>query len=84
MRWKLASLDLANCRFDELPVFLALLVGNCGLEVLNLRKALAYESHHGNIRDSPHPGIADQLRINSVEVPFSNSERGFSPGLYPA
>src|ERR1700693_3548717 len=45
----------------------ALLFADDSSEVLNLYQALANKHHLGYIGDTRHPGIADQLRIESQQ-----------------
>ena len=63
MRQEQPGLDPSHCVIDQGCKFLALLVRNGGLEVLNLDQAFAYENNLGNFVDARHPRIADELRI---------------------
>jgi len=64
---KLGGLDPPDGVFDELAEFLALLVGDRGVQVLNLDQSLADEDHLGDFGNARNPGVADQLRIQSQQ-----------------
>jgi len=56
---KLRRFDPANRIVHYVTEFLALFIGNCGLEVLNFDQALVHEHHLRHIVDSRNPGIAN-------------------------
>ena len=47
----------------QLAEFTTLFIGNCGAQVLNLNQSLAYEDDLGDLRNSGHPGITNELWI---------------------
>jgi len=65
VRQELGGLEPANCAFDQMADLLALLLGDSGSQVLDLNQPLPHEDHLGDIGDAGHPGVADQLRIQS-------------------
>src|SRR5271169_6070891 len=67
VRNELTGFDLSHCGFNQPTVLPSLLFGNHRPEVLNLRLILANEHHHGYIRNSAHPGVANQLWVKRQE-----------------
>jgi hypothetical protein len=59
VRQKLGRLDPPDRVFDQMAELLPLLVGNRGVEVLNLNQPLADEDDLGDLGNACHPGIAD-------------------------
>ena len=55
--------QLIDRRFNQTAEFLALLFGDCSLQVLDLGQLFADEHNEGHIRDAADPGIADELWI---------------------
>src|SRR5579864_2671418 len=62
---ELSGLDPANRVVDQLAELLALLFGDSGAEVLDFREPLTDEHDLCDLGDTRHPGVADQLRIES-------------------
>jgi hypothetical protein len=62
---ELAGFDAVNAILDEFTELAPLLVRDGGPQVLDLGPALADEYDEGHFRLSGHPGVADQLRIES-------------------
>ena len=60
---ELTCFDLSDSGFNQAAVLPALLIGNRGPEILNLRLVLSNEHNHGDFGDSADPGVADELRI---------------------
>jgi len=65
---ELGGLDPVDRVFHELAEFLPLLVGNCSSQVLNLDHPLANEDDLGDFGNTGHPGVADELRIESQKA----------------
>ena len=55
-------------RRHELAELPPLLVGDCDLQVLNLRETFADEGHDGHVGNPADPGIAEQLRVESDQA----------------
>src|SRR6202040_3649459 len=68
VREKMAGFNLLDGGFHQLAKFPApFFVDGC-LQILNFGRGLANEHHEGDIRDSSHPGVADQLWIKRQEA----------------
>jgi hypothetical protein len=63
MRQELCGLDSLDRVSYQATEFLALIVGNGGLQVLHLHKPFPNEHDLGDFGNSSHPRIANQLRI---------------------
>src|SRR5579862_1076655 len=63
VRQKMASFNLLDGGFHQLAKFPTLFFVDRCLQVLNFGRALANKHHQGDICDSGHPGVADQLWI---------------------
>ena len=68
VREKMAGFNLLDGRFHQFAKFPTLFFINGCLQVLNFRNALTNEHHQGDIRDSGHPRVADQLWIERQEA----------------
>ena len=63
VRQKVRRLDSPDRAFHQPAKLLTLFVGDGSVKILNLDHALANENHLGDVRNTCHPGVADQLRI---------------------
>ena len=63
MRQELCGLDPPDCVLYQAAKFLALLVGDGSLQILNFDHSLANENHLSNFGNSSHPGVANELEI---------------------
>src|SRR5207245_10981596 len=68
VRQELATFDMAGRRLDHTAKLFPLLVGDGGLEVLNLAETLPNKRDQGHLRDSADPGVTDELRIKSQQA----------------
>jgi hypothetical protein len=64
---EIGRLDSADRTLYQPAEFLALLVGDRGLQILNLQQSLANEYDLSDFGDAGHPGVADQLRIEGQQ-----------------
>jgi hypothetical protein len=64
----MAGFNLLDGCFYQLAKFPTLFFIDGCLQILNFRNALANEHHERDIRDSGHPGVADELRIERQET----------------
>ena len=64
----MAGFNLLDGCFHQLAKLPTLFFVDGCIQILNLGCALANKYHQGDIRDSSHPGIADQLRIKRKEA----------------
>src|SRR6516225_839610 len=60
---ELPCLDLVDRSLNQLAKLPALLFVDRGLQILNFGFVLSYKYDQGNLRDSGHPGITNELRI---------------------
>jgi len=67
VRQEFGRLDPPDRVFDQMTEFLALLVGDRGVEVLNFNQPLADEYDLGNLGNACHPGIANQLWVEGQQ-----------------
>jgi hypothetical protein len=65
---ELGGLNPSNRVLDQATELLALRVGNGGLQVLNLDQSFADEYDLGDFDDAGHPGVANQLGIQSQQA----------------
>jgi hypothetical protein len=65
---EVARLDSSNRVFCQLAELAALFIGDCGAQILDLNQSLADEDDLSDLRDSRHPGIAQELRIESQQT----------------
>lgn len=63
MRQELRGLDPPDCVPYQAAKFLALLVGDGSLQMLNFDHSLANENHLRDFDNSSHPGVANELGI---------------------
>ena len=63
MRQKVRRLDSPDRAFHQVAKLLALFVGDCSAQILNLDKPFADENDLCDLCNSCHPGITNQLRI---------------------
>ena len=68
VREEMAGFNLLDSSFHQLAKFPALFCINGRLQILNFGRGLANKHHQGDIRDSGHPGIADELWIKRQEA----------------
>jgi hypothetical protein len=68
VRQKMAGFNLLDGGFHQLAKFPALFFVDGCLQILNLRHAPGNKHNQGDIRDSGHPGVADELRIERQET----------------
>ena len=68
VRKKVAGLNLLDGCFHQLAKFPPLFFIDGCLQILNFGHAFANEHHQRDIRDSGHPGVADELRIERQET----------------
>src|SRR5579864_1667629 len=68
VREKMAGFNLLDGCFHQLAEIPTLLCIDGCLQILNLGRALANEHHQRDIRDSGHPGVADELRIERQQT----------------
>jgi hypothetical protein len=68
MRHELTSFDMTGRRLNHTAKFFPLLVGDGGLEVLNLRELLSDKRDQRHVGDPADPGVADQLGIKSEQT----------------
>jgi hypothetical protein len=66
---EVTSLDAANGIRNKFPILLSLLFADPGLQVLDLRQALADKGDDGDVWDAAHPGVADELGVKRKQ-PF--------------
>src|SRR5579859_6734657 len=62
---ELSGFDPPDGVFDKMAELLALVFGDSGFEVLNFREPLADEYDLRDLGDACHPGVADELGIES-------------------
>lgn len=63
VRWKLASFDLVDRRFDQPTELTALFLGDRGFQILDLRPLFSHEHNEGDVGNATNPGIANEPRI---------------------
>src|SRR6516162_5580273 len=68
VREELPCLDLIDCSLNQLAKLPALLFVDRGLQILNLRCVLSHKYDQGNFRNASHPGVANELRIESQKT----------------
>ena len=68
VREKMAGFNLLDGCFHQLAKFPTLFFIDGCLQILNFGQAFANKHHQGDIRDSGHPGVADELRIERQET----------------
>src|SRR5215472_4948572 len=68
VREELPCLDLIDRSLNQLPKLPALLFVDRGLQILNLRCVLSYKDDQSNLRNARHPGITNELRIESQKT----------------
>src|SRR6516162_6536738 len=68
VREELSCLDLIDRSLNQLAKLPALLFVDRGLQVLNLRCVLSYKYDQGNLRNASHPGITNELWIESQKT----------------
>src|SRR6201993_1776 len=67
VREKMAGFNLLHGGFHQLAKFPALFFVDGCLQILNFGRGLSNKHNQGDIRDSGHPGVADQLWIKRQE-----------------
>src|SRR6516165_4787222 len=65
---KLPCLDLIDRSLNQLAKLPALTFVDRGRQILNLRCVLSYKYDQGNFRNASHPGITNELRIESQKT----------------
>src|SRR5215469_18452128 len=65
---ELPCLDLIDRGIDQLTELPALTFVDRGLEILHFRCVLSYKDDQGNLRNASHPGIANELQIESQKT----------------
>ena len=68
VREKMASFNLLDGGFHQLAELPTLFCIDSCLQILNFGRALSNKHHQRDIRDSGHPGVADELRIKRQEA----------------
>jgi hypothetical protein len=68
VREKMAGFNLLDGCFYQLAKFPTLFCIDGCVQILNLGRAFADEHHQRNVRDSGHPGVADELGIERQET----------------
>src|SRR6516164_6901592 len=68
VREELPCLDLVDRSLNQLAKLPALLFVDRGLQILNFGCVLSYKYDQGNLRDSGHPGITNELRIEGQKT----------------
>src|SRR5271156_6806243 len=68
VRKEVAGFDLIRGCLNQLAKLPTLLLVNRCLQILNFGRVLANEDDQSNIGDPSHPGIADQLWIQSQQT----------------
>ena len=68
VREKMAGFNLLDGCFHQLAKFPTLFFIDGCLQILNFGRAFSNKHHQRDIRDSGHPGIADQLWIERQEA----------------
>ena len=68
VREKMAGFNLLDGAFHQLAEFPTLICIDGRLQVLNFRNGLSNKHNQGDIGDSGHPGVADQLWIERQEA----------------
>src|SRR5580704_7879938 len=68
VREKMAGFNLLDGCFHQLAKLSTLFFVNGGLQILNFGCGLANKHHQRDIRDSSHPGVADQLLVKRQEA----------------
>jgi len=63
MRQEQPGFDPSDRVFDQSCELLPLLVRNSGAQILDFNETFADENNLGDLVDSGHPRVADQLRI---------------------
>jgi hypothetical protein len=85
VRQEVRRLDSADCAFHQSTEFLALLVSDGSVQVLNLDQPFADEHDLGDLRSSTHPGVADELGIQYASLAGNaGNEEKLAAGLQPA
>ena len=81
VREKMAGFNLLNGCFHQLAKFPTLFFIDRCLQILNFGRAFANKHHQGDICDSSHPGVADELWIKRQEAIglFRIARRGCFP-----
>ncbi len=67
MRQKFGGLDSTDRAFHQMSKLLPLFLGDRGAQVLNFDHTLTDEYHLGYVRNTRHPGVADELGIQSKQ-----------------
>jgi hypothetical protein len=65
---KLPCLDLIDRSLNQLAKLPALTFVDRGRQILNLRCVLSYKYDQGNLRNTGHPGITNELRVKSQKT----------------
>src|SRR5215469_3069116 len=68
VREELSCLDLIDRSLNQLAKLPALPFVDRGLQILNLRCVLSYKDDQGNLRNASHPGITNELWIESQKT----------------
>src|SRR6516162_3603239 len=68
VRKELPCLYLIDRSFNQLAKLPALLFVDRGLQILNLRCVLSNKYDQGNLRNAGHPGITNELRVESQKT----------------
>src|SRR6201981_1123056 len=68
VREKMAGFNLLDGGFDQLAKLPTLFCVDGCLQILNFGRVLSNKHNQGDIRDSSHPGIADQLLVKRQEA----------------
>src|SRR6516225_8453494 len=68
VREELSCLDLIDRGLNQLAKLPALTFVDRGRQILNLRCVLSYKYDQGNLRNASHPGITNELRIESQKT----------------
>ena len=74
-RRKLGGFDLPNGARDHRAKAVALLLGDGGLQILNLDQPLAYEDHEADVGFSGDPGITDELGARTAVLTIQLNPR---------
>src|SRR5215469_6458882 len=65
---ELSCLDLIDRSLYQLAKLPALILVDRGLQILNFGCALSNKDDEGNLRNAGHPGITNQLRVQSQKT----------------
>src|SRR6516162_4135257 len=68
VREELSCLDLIDRSLNQLAKLPALPFVDRGLQILNLRCVLSYKYDQGNFRNASHPGVANELWVQSQKT----------------